>query len=286
MSPSRLPPRPDVPLSSRRPDPTIWIVIALFLIGALAGAQILATAPVTTEARTPSERPSPAAASPANAATVPRGPDGAFAFLEATFVDGRRAPVRWNPCQPIEYQIDLEDAPPGTPRAIAAALDAASDATGLAFRSLGATTQDAHVLLNHAYFADALRSIYRPVLIDVVSHREFRTYGQARRVLAFAHSERGNAARGDQYVAGVIVVDGGARYAASGRWSLRLVIQHELGHLLGLAHVRDGRELMFSVEVARHTVPANISGWGPGDLEGLERLGADQGCLSRVRVAG
>jgi hypothetical protein len=43
---------------------------------------------------------------------------------------------------------------------------------------------------------------------------------------------------------------------------------------------------MFSVEVARHTVPANISGWGRGDLEGLERLGADQGCLARVRVAG
>ena len=45
-------------------------------------------------------------------------------------------------------------------------------------------------------------------------------------------------------------------------------------------------ELMFSVEEARHTIPDPISGWGPGDVEGLERLGAEQGCLGSVRVRG
>jgi hypothetical protein len=280
-----LPPRPDLTVPKVRRDPTVWVATALFLIGGLASAQLL-VAPSAPPVARPSEHPSPDPRPSVDAATVPTGPDGAFAFLEATYVDGKRVPVRWNPCQPIEYQIDLEDAPPGTPSAIAGAVEQASAATRIPFRSLGATTQDTHVLLNHAYFANALRAVYRPVLIDVVSHREFRTYGQARRVLAFAHPERGNGTLDDQYVAGVVVVDGGARYAASGRWSLQLVIQHELGHLLGLAHVRDGEELMFSIEVARHTVPASISGWGPGDLEGLERLGADQGCLERVRVAG
>ena len=43
---------------------------------------------------------------------------------------------------------------------------------------------------------------------------------------------------------------------------------------------------MFSFEVAPHTMPDSIEGWGPGDLQGLERLGSDQGCLERVRVSG
>jgi hypothetical protein len=43
---------------------------------------------------------------------------------------------------------------------------------------------------------------------------------------------------------------------------------------------------MFSFEVAHSTIPNPIEGWGEGDLQGLERLGADQGCLEPVRVAG
>ena len=43
---------------------------------------------------------------------------------------------------------------------------------------------------------------------------------------------------------------------------------------------------MFSFEVAPRTIPDPIEGWGDGDLQGLEQVGADQGCLEQVRVAG
>ena len=66
---------------------------------------------------------------------------------------------------------------------------------------------------------------------------------------------------------------------------MELVIAHEVGHLLGLAHVRDPNQLMFSTQVARGVIPAPIDGYGPGDDAGFELLGADQSCLPHVRVA-
>jgi len=66
---------------------------------------------------------------------------------------------------------------------------------------------------------------------------------------------------------------------------MELVIAHEVGHLLGLAHVSDPDQLMFSAQVAKGVVPAPTDGYGPGDFAGFELLGSDQGCLPRLRVA-
>jgi hypothetical protein len=48
---------------------------------------------------------------------------------------------------------------------------------------------------------------------------------------------------------------------------VRAVMMHELGHVVGLAHVHDVRELMNPKTVGR-------TSFGPGDLEGLAELGA------------
>ena len=170
---------------------------------------------------------------------MPATEDAAFGFLDTTYRDGARVPVRWNPCQPIEYQIHLIDAPRGARGAITSAIDRTSEATGLAFVSDGDTTRTAQGLVGDAYFADALHSVYRPVLITVVSHDTFRSLGPPARAVAFAHPEQGVRDLDDQYVAGIVVVDGEVPYPHAGRWSLPLVLEHELGHLVGLAHVRD-----------------------------------------------
>jgi hypothetical protein len=119
----------------------------------------------------------------------------------------------------------------------------------------------------------------------VVPHTVFQRFDVPRRVLAFTHPERGSRNLDDEWVSGYVVVDGGIRYANAGRWSMELVIAHELGHLLGLGHVKDPAELMFSTQVAKGVIPSPIEGYGPGDLAGLELVGSDQGCLPHVRVA-
>ena len=51
------------------------------------------------------------------------------------------------------------------------------------------------------------------------------------------------------------------------RANLQAIVDHEFGHLVGLDHVTDPGELMAEVNLGR-------TSYGPGDLEGLARLGA------------
>ena len=280
--PEGQPPRPDARARSdharaARPDPTLLTSIAIGVVWLLAAAGVLLAVPAPA---------APAAVPvPSGSAWAPTTPDGAYAFSDVTYRDGARVPVRWNPCQPIQYQLDLIEAPPGARAAIQAAIDRTSEATGIAFVSEGDTDRTAQELLDKLFFADALNSVYRPVLITAVSHATFRELGASKRAVAFAHPEVGARSQGDQYVSGLVVVDGAVPFAHAGRWSMQLVVQHELGHLVWLGHVRDPDQLMFSFEVEHSGIPNPIEGWGEGDLQGLERLGVDQGCLDPVRVA-
>src|SRR4051812_32638343 len=131
-------PRTDHAHRGRRTDPTLVGVVATFLAGAVAAAAIAIAAPASTE---PSQPSTAEPGQPGIADAVPTGPDGPYAFLAATYVDGRREPVRWNPCQPIEYQVSLESGPPGTDDAISGALRLASAAAGVRFRFDGTTSR-------------------------------------------------------------------------------------------------------------------------------------------------
>ena len=57
------------------------------------------------------------------------------------------------------------------------------------------------------------------------------------------------------------------------------MILHELGHLMGLGHVRTRGELM-------HPAGGGVVDFGPGDLEGLRQLGADGGCFQVMEPIG
>ena len=70
------------------------------------------------------------------------------------------------------------------------------------------------------------------------------------------------------FVTGMVVLDADAysQMESSGREQAeRLILEHELGHVLGLDHVDDTRELMNAEYVGQ-------PGFGPGDTQGLREL--------------
>jgi predicted Zn-dependent protease len=58
------------------------------------------------------------------------------------------------------------------------------------------------------------------------------------------------------------------------------LLLHELGHVVGLGHTPDSAQIMYP-----DLRPMSSAQYQPGDLGGLARLGATQGCLT-VPAAG
>lgn len=171
---------------------------------------------------------------------------------------GTDDPVAYSPCDPIPYVVNPSGGPADAGAIIAVAITRISAASGLAFEMLG-TTDDTR--FNGRRPGD-------PVLIGFVPSG----------VLDGLSRESGTVGLG-----GSTAVAAGLAHLAyrTGMVALRTdwfadpqvpepqkiaVVMHELGHVLGLAHVDDARELMASTNVG-------LTDLGPGDREGLALLG-------------
>lgn len=259
-----IPPRPDLPPASRRR--ARWSApVILTVVAGMVFAFVTATL-----GRDAADDPSPPA-------------DPAYDFL---FVRVNGDPIRWNPCAPIAYEVNLEDAPEDALEIVEEAFRRTTEVSGVPFRFVGTT--DRTLEDQRASFLDTLSETWEPVLVVWLPRGEFRSLfggpNQERHALAVASTNRGRtSATNDQYASGFIAVDADAPMDAdfSGRYSLGLVLMHEAAHVMGLGHVKAPGEVMFA---DRDTFPLPLDDWGPGDREGLETLGAGA-CEDPVPVA-
>ena len=195
-----------------------------------------------------------------------------FLFLDRT---DQGAPTRWNPCEPIHYVVNASLAPPGSIADVHEAVRRISAATGIAFVFEGVTDEEA--------------SIYREVF-------QPDRYGPRWAPVLIAWTDPGNSdipfQRGNRVAAGVAVPDiPSTRFEdvyVSGWIAINAddpnppgfdlpgeqgpVILHELGHLMGLGHVRTVGELM-------NPSGGGVTDLAAGDREGLRELGAAGGCV-------
>jgi hypothetical protein len=219
-----------------------------------------------------------------SAAAIARPGDdvrGEFRFLGAL---PNGAPFRWNPCQPIHYEVNLTHAPVGALADVREAASRASEATGIAFAYDGETVRTPDQQIGSAFQTTVPgQARWLPLLFAWVPHQHFDFIVDTHRAAAFGLPDRGDGTLSNTYVSGVIAVDLGGPLPPgfAGRYSLGPVLMHELGHILGLAHVGSAHELMWSPEVAGAAKAPDLhqTDWGPGDLEGLARLGRSAGCL-------
>jgi hypothetical protein len=235
-----------------RPVLTIWLVLILF------GAASVATVVHSHAAH------------------------GDFTFLN-TGPDG--SPYRWNPCEPIHYELNPTGAPSYALADLKEATRRVTVATGIPFVYDGTTDDDVNYMEGRVFQASQVGERWMPVLVIWLPEDAFRGYAPQPGVLAFSHPETGDGTLIHQYVSGFLVVNAGAGLTGgfTERYSDGLILMHELGHIVGLGHVSDPNEVMFQ---NRDVPPNPLDDWGPGDLAGLERVGRDAGCLTDIRDDG
>ncbi len=184
-----------------------------------------------------------------------------FAFME-TYDDGK--PVTYTSCRPIQVAVYPTGGPPGAETLVREAVATMRSATGL----------DLVVIGSYGGHAPNWNFEVAPVRPDdpiTVSWQD----GEA--IAAMTDDTAGlggsytmsNSDGSRRFVAGTIALsrDYYAELAQRGdRAEAEAVLMHEFGHVLGLDHVHSRHELMNEDNVGLTTL-------GPGDREGLRRLG-------------
>lgn len=184
------------------------------------------------------------------------GTQASYAFMATRTVTSE--PVAWDRCRPIHYQVNPEHAPPGWQRLVEQAFADLAEGSVYEFVDDG-TTSDRD-------FLDRRPSA--PVLLGWGGPAEFDELDGDVAGFGGATSLRVGDRR--RYLTGTVLLDSGdyAQMSATGRRAaMRLILEHELLHVLGLDHVEDRDQLMYATYRGQ-------GGLGAGDLAGLRQLGA------------
>jgi hypothetical protein len=195
---------------------------------------------------------------------VPPTTTGEYAFM----FDDETGPVRYDPCLPVEWVLNPDGMPKGVEQLVRDAVQSVEDATGLKFVYAGLTTEDAR--FERPLFQSRYGDGFAPIIVGFSNEGD--TPDLAGSVTGLGGSTAVFGAYGDQrYLrSGVVIMDTDdirrILRSPQGPPLAQAVIAHELGHVVGLAHVADVGELM-------HDSNLRTLDWGPGDLQGLAIAG-------------
>jgi hypothetical protein len=224
------------------------------------------------------DRPSPSREAKADPLGQPAAvPNDSTRFTFISRQSDKQSPVAYDPCRPIHYVTNKRTMPPLGEQMVADAIAAISTATGLVFINDGETDEEPSQ--NREPFQ---RSRYgdrwAPVLIawsDPSRSPDLnkRVIGQGGSMYLDTGGSIPTDRRSKVYVTGMLALDGPsfATLEPAGKVSAedvgRVIILHELGHLVGLGHVEDPTQVMYP------STSYEVTSLATGDLNGLAKLG-------------
>jgi hypothetical protein len=178
--------------------------------------------------------------------------DGTYKFLR-TQPGNPAVPVGYNPCRKIEVVVNLKGAPDDGRELVLTAIDHIHQASGLDLRYAGSSNERPS------------RGRGGPVLVSWADPDEVPALGGSTVGLGGSGFLGGPSGGTVHYSSGQVTLDGPA-FANLGRSEQQAIVDHEFGHVVGLAHVPDRSELMYRENVG-------LTHFGHGDLTGLALLG-------------
>lgn len=188
------------------------------------------------------------------------GGDGSYTFIN-TQGDNSGAPITYSSCRPIPVEFNLHG------------VDDVAKTKQILLEAMGEASAASH--LNIVYVRDSLRRPRAggatmqgyPVLIAFTDTAEYPALDGNAGLGGSSYVET-NGRR--TYVSGQIALEKDYWNDTLGGWhgtaTLRSIVMHELGHVLGLGHVDDKDEIMAASG-------ADADEYGPGDRRGLALLG-------------
>ncbi|NUS51476.1 MAG: matrixin family metalloprotease, partial [Nocardioidaceae bacterium] len=203
---------------------------------------------------------------------LPTAPAGSGGY-ELIGISADATPTRFDPCRPLHYVVNPDRAPRGGVGLVRQAVARASAATGLRFTYDGRTDEP---------WTKTRRPVQRqrygdrwvPVLIGWATDREDPELAGFVAGVGGGYSVSREGGT-EHFVTGQVVLDLDAFRRLTrerDRATARGIVQHELGHVVGLDHVDDSSQLMY-----RETRDG-VTDYADGDLRGLAIAG-DGPCL-------
>jgi Matrixin len=196
--------------------------------------------------------------------------------FQPVYVDAETdLPVRFNPCEPIHYVINPSFAPEGGVDDVHHAFEITGRSMGVSFIFDG-TTDETYASERDSYQPERYGERWAPILVSC-SNGSLATEepsAHPRAVGLGGGSVEFNSRGEPVYVTGIVMLDANAElHSGFGGRTWGQVMLHEIGHVVGLAHINDQTSVMYPEMGLR---PA---AFGQGDRAGLMELGIGTSCV-------